>query len=319
MELLGVARKTVINYHQDGLIPRAVTRDGNDPLWDRKAFLAWVFPSVPEPLSKIPGTYGAQAGRGRYGILDEAPDGRVICHVCGKAYNLLTSHIRKQHGLSAKAYRDQYGILKSRRLSSRDTAKALDQVVADEAKRMRNRRKKGDGYRRARQGRELTDEEKALFHDGLTPRQWGDIALGLLEDETLTIKTIADATGVKYAAAATRVRNAAKRICFAPGCENLVYVDGLCRWHANRGYNVGRTQIWPPPVKNPRGRPLTDEEKALFPYRLTPREWGKVARKLLDEQPSITMKSLSDSCGVHYSTAVWRIHHYNDKRGRSQS
>lgn len=47
-------------------------------------------------------------------------DGKVICHICGRAYNSLGTHIQCYHKITAKEYRIQFGLDVSARLSSVD-------------------------------------------------------------------------------------------------------------------------------------------------------------------------------------------------------
>ncbi|WP_405573622.1 MucR family transcriptional regulator [Streptomyces phaeochromogenes] len=63
---------------------------------------------------------GERAGRhpdfGRL-IRDEDAD-TVICHVCGRAFRSLGSHVRA-HGMTAAEYRQEFGLLRTRALSAR--------------------------------------------------------------------------------------------------------------------------------------------------------------------------------------------------------
>ncbi|RAJ32046.1 MucR family transcriptional regulator [Kitasatospora sp. SolWspMP-SS2h] len=60
------------------------------------------------------------AERPDFGVLvrDEGAD-RVVCHVCGRGFRALGSHLRA-HGLSAAEYRTRYGLRRRRSLSSRE-------------------------------------------------------------------------------------------------------------------------------------------------------------------------------------------------------
>lgn len=37
-------------------------------------------------------------------------DGKVICHICGRSYVRLGSHIRESHGMTIAAYKQQFGL-----------------------------------------------------------------------------------------------------------------------------------------------------------------------------------------------------------------
>ncbi|MFJ8046067.1 MucR family transcriptional regulator [Kitasatospora sp. NPDC096147] len=64
------------------------------------------------------------AAAARFGRLerDEGAD-LVICHVCGRGFRALGSHVRA-HGMTAAEYRDEFGLLRTRALSSRDTSRS---------------------------------------------------------------------------------------------------------------------------------------------------------------------------------------------------
>nr|WP_182441152.1 MucR family transcriptional regulator [Streptacidiphilus sp. PB12-B1b] len=47
----------------------------------------------------------------------------VICHLCGRGFRSLGSHLRA-HGMTADQYRQQYGLLHSRALSARELTQA---------------------------------------------------------------------------------------------------------------------------------------------------------------------------------------------------
>lgn len=53
---------------------------------------------------------GQPVGAGVYGRIDETPDGRLICHECGRAYLHLAAHAFGAHGLTAAEYRETYEI-----------------------------------------------------------------------------------------------------------------------------------------------------------------------------------------------------------------
>ncbi|MFD0261116.1 MucR family transcriptional regulator [Kitasatospora indigofera] len=65
--------------------------------------------------------HARHAERGRL-MRDEEAD-TVLCHVCGRAFRSLGSHVRA-HGLTAAEYREEFGLLRTRALSARDLSRA---------------------------------------------------------------------------------------------------------------------------------------------------------------------------------------------------
>ena len=44
------------------------------------------------------------------GTIQKDERGYVICHICGRAYVRLGSHIKESHGMSIAEYKEQYGL-----------------------------------------------------------------------------------------------------------------------------------------------------------------------------------------------------------------
>jgi len=56
---------------------------------------------------------------GELGVLAESKDGaRIQCHICGKMFKALGTHLRKSHGMTAHEYRGQFGLNRGTSLSS---------------------------------------------------------------------------------------------------------------------------------------------------------------------------------------------------------
>ena len=55
--------------------------------------------------------------------------GCVICHICGRAYKRLGSHIRETHHMTISAYKEQFGLCNN----ARTTEKAYSQRMHDSA------------------------------------------------------------------------------------------------------------------------------------------------------------------------------------------
>lgn len=53
---------------------------------------------------------GQSVGAGVYGRIGETPEGRLICHECGRAYLSLAAHVYAAHGITAAEYRETYEI-----------------------------------------------------------------------------------------------------------------------------------------------------------------------------------------------------------------
>lgn len=45
-----------------------------------------------------------------YGHIIHTPDGRLVCHICGKAFVKLGSHIVQKHGMTSRQYKEMYGL-----------------------------------------------------------------------------------------------------------------------------------------------------------------------------------------------------------------
>ena len=54
------------------------------------------------------------------GEVHYAKNGDVICHICGRAYRKLGSHIRNKHKLAQNDYRDMFGLYHNTKLSNNE-------------------------------------------------------------------------------------------------------------------------------------------------------------------------------------------------------
>ncbi len=68
-----------------------------------------------EPLAPFAGGFGF------VGTLGKDDEGRVLCHYCGKTYLNLGAHAAKMHGLPAREYKNETGLLQSSALVSERT------------------------------------------------------------------------------------------------------------------------------------------------------------------------------------------------------
>lgn len=52
------------------------------------------------------------------GVISRDEEGRVICHVCGRAYDKLTVHVQQRHKMSKEHYLETYGLNRGAKLTS---------------------------------------------------------------------------------------------------------------------------------------------------------------------------------------------------------
>ena len=70
---------------------------------------------------------------GRYslppkGVVYYAPNGDVICHICGEAQRKLGSHIAYRHHMSQNEYRDMFELYHNTRLSNSEYINNMSQI-----------------------------------------------------------------------------------------------------------------------------------------------------------------------------------------------
>ena len=173
---------------------------------------------------------GEPDGYGRYGIVDETGEG-ILCHTCGKRYRHLVTHLSMAHGDTVADYRARHGLHASRPLvaqsvrkrmrdswekhrevhladldAHRDTARATQASVPATRKRSAGAKAGRDEYLRSRTGRPLTVNEVARLAAQETVSEWSRVALEILEDESVSVQSLAASTGVKVKTAQARVR-----------------------------------------------------------------------------------------------------------------
>ena len=51
--------------------------------------------------------------------------GKVICHVCGRAYSRLGSHIKESHNMTIKEYKEMYGLCANARTTAEDYSSTM--------------------------------------------------------------------------------------------------------------------------------------------------------------------------------------------------
>lgn len=225
---LGVRPQTWSTYVSRGLAPRSIARGR----WDATEVQAWARPPVPpaDP-SLASGTYGAADGHARYGILDSAEDGRLICHECGRGVWHLTSHLHTAHQQHPTAYRQAHGLPRTVPLVATPILEHLSEEWAGHASlHLANLEATRDparaavasrgqhpksAYTRAHmrhpRGRSLTANEISLLDAAPDLATWARIARGLLDDGASST-TISTATGILPTTVSARVTRLAPRM-----------------------------------------------------------------------------------------------------------
>lgn len=172
---------------------------------------------------------GEHDGYGQYGIIDETGDG-ILCHTCGKRYRHLATHITAGHGDTVADYRARHGLPVSRPLVAesvrsrmrdswerhrddhlavldrhRDPARATQASVPVSRGRSAGAKASQSEYLRGRTGRALTDGEKAQLDATGSVAEWAEVAIEVLEDPTVSVRSLATSAGVKSVTAQARI------------------------------------------------------------------------------------------------------------------
>lgn len=173
--------------------------------------------------------YGQPDGHGRYGHVDENEDG-ILCHTCGKRYRHLATHIAMGHGDTVADYRARHGLPASRPLVARsvrermrdswqahkethlaaleehrDPVRAVRASVPAIKQRSAGARAGRDAYLRARTGRALTEGEKARLGAAGSVAEWSRVALEVLGDPSVSVRSLAASVGMKAVTVQARV------------------------------------------------------------------------------------------------------------------
>lgn len=51
-----------------------------------------------------------QKNHPNYGKIEKTPDGRLVCHICGRAFKKLGAHIVQAHGVTSWEYKVAFGL-----------------------------------------------------------------------------------------------------------------------------------------------------------------------------------------------------------------
>lgn len=65
-----------------------------------------------------------------HGRIKHDANGKVICHICGRAYTRLGSHVKESHAMSIEEYKEKFGLCKR----AKTTESRYSQVMHNYAK-----------------------------------------------------------------------------------------------------------------------------------------------------------------------------------------
>lgn len=57
--------------------------------------------------------------------------GRPVCHICGRAFNKVLNHASQKHQISAKEYKERFGLMSSKGVCSQRTVEKLRAKVIE--------------------------------------------------------------------------------------------------------------------------------------------------------------------------------------------
>lgn len=219
---VGVRPQTWSTYASRGIAPHPVARGQ----WDAEEVETWARPRIPAPDPAIPsGAYGAADGCGRYGILDAAEDGRLICHECGRGVWHLTSHLHTAHQQQPDTYRVAHGLSLTIPLVATPVLERLEEAWQEHAgqhlRDLDTHRDPGRAAAASRErppvsalsrarmhhprGRALTPDEVDRLATAPSLGEWARIARDLLDDGA-SGSTISAATGILRTTVHARIR-----------------------------------------------------------------------------------------------------------------
>lgn len=52
-------------------------------------------------------------------------NGKVVCHICGRAYTRLGSHVKESHNMTIDQYKEQFGLCRRAKTTERSYAKMM--------------------------------------------------------------------------------------------------------------------------------------------------------------------------------------------------
>lgn len=189
---------------------------------------------------------GDADGYGRYGILDETTQG-LLCHECGRRYQHLASHITRGHKILVADYRTTHGLHASKPLVTvtvsgkmrdawdknsaqhlADLAAHRDPHRAAESSRATNRNRSAGARAgrveslKKRRGRSLTTTEVQTLKNQDTVAQWCQVAYKILEDPSVSVRSLAQSAGIHPITAYDRLHRYRPDDYTAPGSGNRI-------------------------------------------------------------------------------------------------
>lgn len=64
-----------------------------------------------------------------FGRVEHDAEGKPICHICGKSFHKLLAHVWQKHGMTAKEYKETFGLNTTCGIISDKTKKKLQRSV----------------------------------------------------------------------------------------------------------------------------------------------------------------------------------------------
>lgn len=110
-----------------------------------------------------------------HGRIEHDENGKVICHICGRAYTRLGSHVKESHKMNIRDYKEKFGLCVGSRTTEDNYSKTMrklayennmDKMLLETGK--NTRFKKGDCLRKGKQVRlqEILDKRDRKFKHG---------------------------------------------------------------------------------------------------------------------------------------------------------
>ena len=65
------------------------------------------------------------------GRIEHDINGKVICHICGRAFTRLGSHIKESHSMSIKEYKEKFGLCANARTTESNYSKTMRKLAYD--------------------------------------------------------------------------------------------------------------------------------------------------------------------------------------------
>ena len=61
------------------------------------------------------------------GRIEYDVNGRVVCHICGRAYTRLGSHVKESHSMTIEEYKEEFGLCKRAKTTESSYSKIMSQ------------------------------------------------------------------------------------------------------------------------------------------------------------------------------------------------